>query len=307
MTIAAIVRATTIFLVFTSVSPLVAQAPKAGFHKEYLDWCSKFKLYACALQVESVMDAPGRAPTFRDHWFVFAKSDSLGITRFDTKQIANFSPSMANRFAGGTVTTFRSRAKLSQILNGQLVSINLDKEYNQEDIDKFAPQPYFEALSLPLLGFGALQPFPALPVRQEHLQRFASESEEVGDRVTVGQFTKLKVLVNKRVKQFDHIQLDQKFGNQPTVILRGNETGDRVNEKINITWAPFRKDFLPSVLDLEFSMTDSNNKVLVSETWKVKFNWLMDNVPENVFTDDPSKAVNTLELKNLIMEKGLKN
>ncbi len=194
------------------VTPIRAQHPQTGFYKDYHTWRARFKTYACAMQVESVVDIKAKPTKFRDQWVICAKSEKLGVTRLDTKTVADFSPANANRFAGAATTTLRTSKRVLQFLDPRQTVIDLEKELTEIDFQKLSPQPRVDPFSLPLIGWGAFASDPILPERQDSLDRLVAKAVPIGEPIQVGSVTKLKFQLAETYELFDHLQLDERVG-----------------------------------------------------------------------------------------------
>jgi hypothetical protein len=263
---------------------------------KYLERTNLREKYACAIFCESTSnnrDDPNRS-SYVETWFLHSYDPEQDSHRQDeiNQLMLNGRGDIVSTALRVTLFYHRKNRKVVQ-WNGtsQRKLALIDKE-EEEQFKSLRDQAYFEPLGVPILGHSCLNRRSGPQLNSSVRTLFSTyqkiEEEELPygvAQVFSTRFPELKVKV----------LFDERVGDMP--VLKQLVLNGKHYESIATKWTQIKNRWYPASVEVERDYAN------IADTRKLKYYWMFDDFPPDLFPVGDAKKTNAVELRELIVKK----
>jgi hypothetical protein len=240
--------------------------------------CTQFKEpYVCAMFVENTLDLLDLSKSsFVEFWNIHSYSPAEKLHRHDEIFQSQISLEGSLSKGGATTLFLHSDGVVKQIVGRKTMSKTMAEEAdNKNAFASFTIQSYFEPMCVPVIGRICFEQQRG-PGRLGIIERVFLKYKLVDEEETpTGTFKTFHVRPD--IPVFDKILFEGGVGNMPVSVHRTSGQNGRISEIIRTKWEKYNEKWLPTATEIEVPLAGLN------ASWRVKYYWLLDDIPKEVF------------------------
>ncbi|MEQ1824460.1 MAG: hypothetical protein ABL921_00870 [Pirellula sp.] len=253
--------------------------------------------YVCAIFGERTEVYPNdNESNFRETWFLHSYSPKLNIHRHDHMDQSETTSTGYTALPMLELTMFlRNGKEFKQYLGAR-------PRKPPEKADPLVPQSgvwtqtYFEPMAVPLIGFGCInQPtIQYIGALDKLVGNYRLVEEETLDGLCVQRYSN-----SRTIPVFDRVTFDERAGGMPVNVLRSlvQNGKDTIRERITTKWTKVGERWLPISTEAEPKLRS------LTSQWKVRFHWMLKDIPDAVFVMDSPQILRAKQLKDMAVEQ----
>ncbi len=128
----------------------------------------------------------------------------------------------------------------------------------------------------------------------------------MGEPVQVGRATQFKMRSSIKAKLYDTFTIDKKCGNLPVSVVRADESGERIVEKIQTVWGAYEGTYLPKSVNILMYQRIKGGTSAPSKSWTAKYHWAFKALPSSVFTNESGSFMEPTQLLDFVLTNEVK-
>ncbi|MEQ1828636.1 MAG: hypothetical protein ABL921_21925 [Pirellula sp.] len=265
----------------------------------YLDSSREPFAYVCAMfgECTKIYHLDANKSNFQESWFLHSYSPKLKVHRHDqVDQSITTSEGFSPLSMSGEMTLFqRNEKEYKQFWGGRAKKPPENSKADDPQSGVWR-QGYFEPLAVPMIGYFCYN--------QQSLENVNALSNLIGQYRLVEEESLSGLCVqrfsNSRTNPvFDRVTFDERVGGMPIEVCRFEvqKGKDVLQERITTKWVRIGERWLPSSTEAEPQLRTSKTQ------WKVRYHWMLKDIPDRVFDMDSNYSFRAQQLKDLAVEQ----
>jgi hypothetical protein len=282
-------------LVFVPLTPAQEQTHENHI-ENYLQYVKSLPRYSCAMAGELTFDdSKPNDSAFCEAWNIHSYDPTSKIHRHDDMPQSKTDASGYSEQHGTATLFVKNDVEYTQNVASTQRKAALGGMDANDQIGRLMPQSYFEPFSAPFIG-SALRNY---SLRLSHHLEKSIDKHKFVEEWERDPFIVQRFSLSKTEPFFHQVAFDATAGFMPAESRRTEEARDSAAKVIQETTTKWKKvgDYW-----LPFTTESVSPMRTTRITWKIRYYWMLEDVPETVFAMDRAKSLDADKLRRLAVD-----
>ncbi|MEQ1828277.1 MAG: hypothetical protein ABL921_20120 [Pirellula sp.] len=278
--------------------PAVGQEPKQKtLAHTYLESSKEPFPYVCAIFGERTqVHVDATKSNFLEAWYLHSYSPKLDIHRHDQMYQSQTTSAGYSPMSMIEETLFLRKGKEFKQYMGASVRQPPEKANPTDPQSGVWRQTYFEPTAVPMIGFGCFnqRSIEFIGGLDKLINPYKLIEKDTSNSLCVQRYS-----ISRTQPIFDLITFDERLAGMPIEVRRCEvQNGKEVLcERITTKWAKIGERWLPILTEAEPQIRS------LTMQWKVRYHWMLNDIPDAVFDMDAVRLLRAKQLKDLAVQQ----